>query len=133
MPKKPPTTAIKFTDEDFRTLKNLAAIQCTLVEAASVLEIAPETLISWLKREHGTTWLEFFNQHSAKGRASLRRKQHEVAMEGSERMLIHLGKQYLEQTDTQNIQIEQPLSERDVTAQLLEIEALLGERRKTEA
>ena len=55
------------------------------------------------------TWDEAFERYAAEGRASLRRKQFEMAVDnGSIPMLIFLGKNYLGQSDTGVKEQDQP-------------------------
>jgi len=77
---------------DPEQVKQLAAIQCSYDEMASVLGCDPSTLT------------RRFAQAIKKGRdigfTSLKRKQYEMAMKGNTTMLIWLGKQYLGQADS---------------------------------
>lgn len=90
---------IEFTDEQWHTIINLAAIQCTAEEVAAVLEISPDTLHRRIKETHDTSTLEFLASHSHGGKVSLRRAQFKLAEEGNPTMQIWLGKQYLNQKD----------------------------------
>ena len=85
------------------TVEKLCAIQCTGEEIAAVLKIDYDTLNTHIKDEFNLSFSDYFKKHSAKGRMSLRRKQHEVALSGNATMLIWLGKQYLEQKDKQEV------------------------------
>ena len=49
---------------------------------------------------------EYFEQKRGKGKIALRRKQYDVAMSGNVTMLLWLGKQYLGQSDKQEINHE---------------------------
>jgi hypothetical protein len=72
----------------------LALIECTLEEIAFV----ENTSISTLEKHFKDT----IGYGRAYGRMSLRRKQYEVAMDGSVPMLQWLGKHRLKQKDDQN-------------------------------
>jgi hypothetical protein len=78
-------------DIDERQIEKLASIGCTSEEIASVIGCAVSTLYDrfseTIKRGHSLR------------NSSLRRKQYERAMKGSDNMLIWLGKQYLGQKD----------------------------------
>lgn len=88
-------------DIDFDMVKKLCAIQCTGQEIADVLDISYDTLERRVKKVYQISFADYIKKHSANGKMSLRRKQHEVAMNGNTTMLVWLGKQYLGQTDKQ--------------------------------
>jgi hypothetical protein len=94
---------ILLTDEQLKTIDNLCAIQCTGEEIASVLEIDYDTLNARLKDHYGMNFSEYFEQKSGKGKASLRRKQFQLAESGNATMLVWLGKQWLNQKDRSEI------------------------------
>ena len=82
---------------NFEIVRKLAYIQCTEAEIASVLGIHRATLIE--NAEFQTAYKTALEG----GRSSLRRKQYELAMKGDRTMLVWLGKQYLGQSDKQEI------------------------------
>ena len=86
---------------DFEMVKKLCAIQCTGQEVADVLDVSYDTLERRVKEVYQISFADYIKKHSANGKMSLRRKQHEVAMNGNTTMLVWLGKQYLGQTDKQ--------------------------------
>ena len=86
---------------DFDMVKKLCAIQCTGQEIADVLDVSYDTLERRVKEVYQISFADYIKKHSANGKMSLRRKQHEVAMSGNTTMLVWLGKQYLGQTDKQ--------------------------------
>ena len=86
---------------DFDMVKKLCAIQCTGQEIADVLDVSYDTLERRVKEVYRISFADYIKKHSANGKMSLRRKQHEVAMNGNTTMLVWLGKQYLGQTDKQ--------------------------------
>lgn len=73
----------------------LAAIGCTNEEIASVVGCSHDTLVRRFK--------ELLAEGRLQGKASLRRKQFELALSGNTTMLIWLGKQVLGQADKQEI------------------------------
>jgi hypothetical protein len=78
-------------DIDAELIRKLAGIQCTHAEIAQVVGCSE----SHIDKKYGpqiSDWREA-------GKASLRRKQWEKAMDGNITMLIWLGKQYLDQSD----------------------------------
>lgn len=104
---RPPKT---WTDADVRQFKQLCGIMCTRAEVCEIMDIDPKTLNKLIDtnlrgepwRENRRTRLTFeeaFKHYSAQGRASIRRKQFEVAMDGDRQMLMWLGKQYLGQRE----------------------------------
>ena len=83
-------------DKTLSALSNLAKIQCTQKEAASVLEVSEPTFVAFLKLHLKAREAWDNGQHT--GRASLRRQQFRMS-ETNAAMAIWLGKQYLGQTD----------------------------------
>lgn len=82
---------VKVKDIDREQVWRLACMQCTLREIADVVGVTHETV-----RKHFGDLIE--KGHSV-GKKSLRRAQFEKAMNGSDRMLVWLGKQYLNQKE----------------------------------
>lgn len=76
---------------DSEKLFQLASLGLTTAEIASVLECSPDTLERNFKDEMA--------EGKEKCKASVRRKQFELAMAGNPTMLIWLGKQILGQQD----------------------------------
>jgi hypothetical protein len=75
----------------------LASINCTDVEISHMLNISHDTLAR--RKQADPEFLAAFEHSRANGKASLRRKQFERAMAGSDTMLVWLGKQLLGQRD----------------------------------
>lgn len=88
---------------DMEQLRNLARIHATAEEAADFLGVSPDTIDRRLKEAGEGGFAEFYKRHQGAGRASLRRAQWQVAQNGNPTMLIWLGKQYLDQTDKQDL------------------------------
>lgn len=76
---------------DADKLFQLASLGLTTAEIASVLECSPDTLERNFKEE--------MLEGKEKCKASVRRKQFELAMAGNPTMLVWLGKQILGQSD----------------------------------
>jgi hypothetical protein len=95
------------TTQEYDTNDRLCAIQCTGEEIASVLGIDYDTLNSNIKHDKKLSFSEYFIKKSGGGKASLRRRQFELAANGNTTMLVWLGKQYLGQTDKTDIQIDE--------------------------
>lgn len=80
------------------TFEKLCGIMCSEEEIASVFDCSVDTIERWCKRTYSTTFAEVYKEKSAKGKASLRRMQWQLA-EKNVGMAIFLGKQYLGQKD----------------------------------
>lgn len=87
--------------------ESLCSIQCTREEICGVLNVSKDTLIRWCKNNYGTDFETVFKEKRQLGRASLRRNQFKLA-ETNPTMSIWLGKQYLNQTDKQQLAIVEP-------------------------
>lgn len=99
-----------WTDRDVDQFEKLCGIFCTKKEVCSIMGIADHRTLDRLIAKHlpdTPTWDEAFALYSGTGRASLRRRQFEAAMDGSVPMLIFLGKNYLGQSD-QGARQEEP-------------------------
>ena len=83
--------------------EKLCYLQCTLKEIAGFFDCCQETIERWCKREYNQTFADTYAQKSQKGKISIRRKQMQVAESGNVALLIWLGKQYLDQSDKNEI------------------------------
>jgi hypothetical protein len=91
---------------DYDLVDNLCKIQCTGEEIASVLDIDYDTLNAAIKRDKGIGFSDYFELKRGSGKASLRRRQWQAAIEeGNITMMIFLGKQYLGQSDKQEHEV----------------------------
>lgn len=90
---------IEMTEEMYKQVCSLCAIQCTAEEIASVLDISVDTLERRIYERDGLRFAEFFKIKRKAGFASLRRMQWKKAQSNDTTMLIWLGKQYLGQKD----------------------------------
>ena len=95
MKKKHPGGAPKKYFVDTRKLVKLAKIGCTIRECADVLDCTEQVIQD--------SYLEFYTKGRQNLKERLRRKQITAALQGSNVMLIWLGKQYLEQKDKSEI------------------------------
>ena len=91
---------------NWKQVDQMCGVHCTGEEQASILGIDYDTLNSACKREHKKSFSDYYKEKSANGKMSLRRKQYSQAMEGNTTMLIWLGKNWLGQTDKQEIKQE---------------------------
>jgi hypothetical protein len=78
-------------DIDPEQVRKLAAIGCTNLEIADIVKCSHDTLTARFKAE--------LDEGRSQGKASIRRKQYELAMSGNATMLIWLGKQVLNQKE----------------------------------
>lgn len=83
--------------------EKLCAIFCTLGEIASVFDCSEDTIERWCKRTYKTTFAEIYKMKSEKGKCSIRRAQFKL-MEKNASMAIFLGKNYLGQKDTSDVE-----------------------------
>lgn len=82
-----------------KQFESLCAIQCTVEEVCSVLDVDEATLEKWCKETYeGKTFSKVFKEKRQYGKASLRRMQWHLA-EKNPSMAIFLGKNMLGQTD----------------------------------
>ena len=91
---------------NWEDVRKLSLLQCTQNEIASFLGVSVDTL---LRRKE---FCELHKKGMEEGRMSLRRLQWKKAQDGNTTMLIWLGKQYLGQSDKQELSGKdgQPLS-----------------------
>ena len=82
---------------DYEQVEKLANLQCTQEEIASYLGCSVDTL------QRDDEFCGIYKRGMDKGRMSLRRKQWQAAEDGDRTMLVWLGKQYLRQSDKQDI------------------------------
>lgn len=88
---------------DYDLIKRLSLIQCTQKEIASVLGVSVDTL------QRDEEFCGIYKKGQEEGKMSLRRLQWKAAQSGNVTMLIWLGKQYLGQTDKQEISTQEPV------------------------
>ena len=92
---------------DQKQFENLCGLQCTLEEICGFFDVCTDTLEAWCKRTYKANFSEVFSKKRGMGKISLRRNQWRLA-EKNASMAIWLGKQYLDQKDIveQNINTE---------------------------
>jgi hypothetical protein len=91
---------------DRANFEKLCAMCATREEIAGFFECSHDTILRFCKNTYDLTFQEAFAIYSAKRKISLRRKQFEIAEDGNVTMCIWLGKQYLGQTDKQDLSVE---------------------------
>src|SRR5688572_4325204 len=89
-------------DIDLKLVRELALIHCTIVEIASVMNVAASTLTA---REG---FREAYAAGLEEGKASLRRAQFKSALAGNSRMLTWMGMQILGQKNRASNEISGP-------------------------
>ncbi len=117
-----PRTGRPKKEIDKAQFEKLCGIQCTLVEIAGMFDCCEDTIENWCKKTYGLTFSEVYKTHSAPGKISLRRAQFRLA-ERSAAMAIWLGKQYLGQKDTVEIENKEALERLDNILQGLKDDA----------
>lgn len=90
-------TALVFNERTLKQVTGAGRIGCTFAETAAVLGVSQNTLKGFF--EDWPEAREAWEAGNEAGKASLRRKQHEVALKGNPVMLIWTGKQRLGQSD----------------------------------
>lgn len=86
-------------------LKRVCELQCTLDEIAASFFITTEALKKIIAKDEAVR--ECIEHSQAMGKISLRRKQFRLASISAS-MAIHLGKQYLGQTDRSQVELSGP-------------------------
>lgn len=89
---------------DKEQFEKLCGLQCTLVEIACYFDCSEDTIEKWCKREYKMGFADIFHIKRSAGKISLRRSQFRMA-ETNATMAIWLGKQYLGQTDKQEVTV----------------------------
>ena len=90
---------------NYDEFEKLCYFQATLEEIASWFDCSPDTIERRIAEHYkdengkGRTFADVFGAYRGKGKIGLRRKQFQRGMQGSDKMLIHLGKQYLGQSE----------------------------------
>lgn len=83
---------------DQAEFEKLCSMQCTETEIAGWFSCSIETLNKWCKATYKRTFNDIFHEKREGGKASLRRRQWNLA-ETNAAMAIFLGKNYLGQSD----------------------------------
>ena len=86
--------------------EKLCQMQCTREEICAWFRITDKTLDRWCKDTYDCSFSAIFAEKRGVGRISLRRAQMQQALSGNTTMLIFLGKNYLKQTDKQEVSHE---------------------------
>lgn len=89
---------------DKKQFEKLCFLQCTLIEFEGFLEVDNKTLEKWCKETYGMGFSEVYKLKRGNGKVSLRRSQWQLA-QTNPTMAIWLGKQWLGQTDKQEVTV----------------------------
>ena len=87
---------------DKEQFEKLCSIQCTLNEIAGYFNCSEDTIENWCKTTYHERFTDVFSKKRGLGKISLRRSQFRMA-ETNATMAIWLGKQYLGQSDKQEV------------------------------
>lgn len=103
---------------DAKQFEGLCALQCTKEEISDWFNCSEDTIERWCHDKYGVNFAVVFKQKRAGGKISLRRAQWKLA-EKSPAMAIFLGKNYLGQKDSFEINENEALNKLDeVLAQI---------------
>lgn len=89
---------------DWSKLDAILQYGANLSDASDIMGVSEDTILRRIKKEHGLDYATYKSKKMSKVRIGLSRKQIEMAMSGNVTMLIWLGKQYLGQSDKQEIE-----------------------------
>jgi hypothetical protein len=99
---------------DLNTLIGLCQYQHTLKEVAGIFHCSEDTIQRLIRRQYDQTWTEFFDEHSAAGKSSLRRALWKKGVDQLDpKILVHLAAHYLGQTPKvqQDVTVKRDLSD----------------------
>lgn len=99
-------TGRKQIEIDQKEFEKLCGLFCTLEEIAGWFDCSADTIERWCKRTYNERFAEIIKSKAGRTKASLRRKQIELALTGDKVMLIWLGKQHLDQRDKHDTEIK---------------------------
>lgn len=95
-------------DKFWKQVDKLLMSHCTGTQVAAFLDISPDCLYERCKFQKGMDWSVYSDIKTEKGKSVLKVAQFDKAInQKSCQMQIHLGKQWLGQTDRQIVQTEQ--------------------------
>ena len=105
------------TPIDLKLLEDLARIQCTDEEMASILGFTKEGFRK--RKQRQPELVDLVEKAREAGRSSLRRIQWKSALGGNTTMQIWLGKQYLQQRDMHATELTGAKGERLIPAEMV--------------
>lgn len=111
---------------DKEQFEKLCSLQCTKEEIAGFFNCSEDTIERWCGREYHENFAVIFGKKRMVGKISLRRSQWRMA-EHNVTMAIWLGKQYLGQTEKQEVSVSRTDDE-----SIREMQSYFEEQRKSE-
>ena len=117
---------------DKEQFEKLCGLQCTKEEIASYFNCSEDTIERWCGKTYGESFAVVFKQKRATGRISLRRAQFRMA-EKNPVMAIWLGKQYLGQTEKQEVAVTAKADDETVREMEKYFEMRKNQRQQEEA
>lgn len=84
---------------DWKYVDELLQAHSSARQVAAQLGCSTSILYTRCERDHGMSWGEYVNRMREYGKSNIRLRQYRAAMKGSEKMLLHLGKHWLDQHD----------------------------------
>ena len=97
------------TEINKKQFEDLCAVQSPETEIAAWFNCSVSTVHRWCKAEYGQSFDKVFEEKRKRGLAALRSRQYEIAMKGNVTMLIFLGKQYLGQKESPELNNGEPI------------------------
>lgn len=100
---------------DIKQLEGLCHIHCTMSEIEAITRADEDTINTFVIKNGYQNFRTFYSKHSSEGKMSLRRRQYHKAMHGGDdgkgdsAMLKWLGKQWLNQRDMNQINLDEGL------------------------
>lgn len=88
---------------DWKIVDKYLQAQCNSQGIASILGIAEDTLRRRCEIDHNMNYSEYCRLKKESGLEMLRAKQYSTAMAGDKTMLVWLGKQYLDQSESHRV------------------------------
>ena len=88
---------------DWKVLDAILQFKASKRDCAELINISEDTIERRIKKKFQLTFSEYRDRKMAQPRHSIARRQYEIAMAGNATMLIWLGKQWLGQTEKQEI------------------------------
>ena len=82
-----------------KQFENLCSLGCTVEDICSVLDVGRDTLFRWCKETYNMSFATIYEQRKGILKASIRKRQIDLAKSGNPTMNVWLGKNLLKQSD----------------------------------
>lgn len=99
-------------------VEKLAGLQCTEEEICAVIGISRDTART---EDNCEVFSQAYKKGLENGKASLRRKQYEIAMKGNPTLLVWLGKQYLHQAEKLEADVKNEEANKEALQEFLKV------------